>query len=322
MFSKIRSSTLRSSLIRYHFLSTTSSRNNKIPFDTQVFPFSRFEPCCPVSDVAPATNGFVPCQKHPLPNVLGRKIDMTMPMTGRSDTERHVVMCVGPNGREWERAKVETVVDGPVYASNQLYNEYLRSPAHRNNDIITEKDTLMTVCDRIPTSNNNNNNCDVMVFPEFVFYPSLDPAQLATSDVAKVLQTIWHNPSHPTLPVVAGQQPIKDENGDPVDTVVLVCTHERRDMRCGKIGPLIMDAFKKSIQKRHHSSRRILIYGTSHFGGHKFAGNVIIHQKGLGGHMYGNVRDCMVDDIVDRHIFNGKVIKELWRGQVTPPTLS
>lgn len=55
--------------------------------------------------------------------------------------------------------------------------------------------------------------------------------------------------------------------------------------------------------------------------GHKFAGNLIIHQRGLGGHMYGNVRQCHVADIVDRHIIHQKVIKEIWRGQVTPPQL-
>ena len=55
--------------------------------------------------------------------------------------------------------------------------------------------------------------------------------------------------------------------------------------------------------------------------GHKFAGNMIIHQKGLGGHMYGNVRQCHVSSIVDRHIINKKVIKELWRGAVTPPSI-
>lgn len=51
--------------------------------------------------------------------------------------------------------------------------------------------------------------------------------------------------------------------------------------------------------------------------GHKFAGNVIIHQRGLGGHIYGNVRACHVKDIIDRHVIHGKVIKELWRGLAT-----
>ncbi|CAO3589585.1 unnamed protein product [Absidia cylindrospora] len=228
-------------------------------------------------------------------------------------------------------SKVEAVVDGPVYASNQLHSQYLRSPAHRNSDAPpTDKDFLMTVCDRSPqdspatttTTTTTTASCDVMVFPEFVLYPQVDPSRLAESNVAQVLETLWKNPSSSTLPCVPNQTAIKDEEGHEVDAVVLVCTHERRDMRCGKIGPLIVDAFKKSLEHRlQNNNKKVLVYGTSHFGGHKFAGNVIIHQKGLGGHMYGNVRDCMVDNLVDRHILNGKIIKELWRGLVTPPSL-
>lgn len=56
--------------------------------------------------------------------------------------------------------------------------------------------------------------------------------------------------------------------------------------------------------------------------GHKFAGNLIIHQRGLGGHVYGNVRQCHVPAIVDRHIVHGKVIQEIWRGEVAPPPSS
>lgn len=304
---------LRPSLYQY---TTPSNSSNIIPFDTQPFPFDRFAPCCPATDVAPSTNGFVPCQKHPMPNVLGRKIDMTDKMTGRANTERHVVMCVGQDGREWERAKVEAVVDGSVYATNQLHSQYLRNNRHETS--VIDKDFLLTVCDRPPTTTTT---CDVMVFPEFVLYPQVVPAQLADSPVAHVFEALWKDPSNPYLPAVPDQTAIKNERGQEVDAVVLVCTHERRDMRCGKIGPLIVDAFKKSLDERLGDNNKVLVYGTSHFGGHKFAGNVIIHQKGLGGHMYGNVRDCMVDNIVDRHVINGKIIKELWRGLVTPPSL-
>jgi hypothetical protein len=32
--------------------------------------------------------------------------------------------------------------------------------------------------------------------------------------------------------------------------------------------------------------------------------------------MYGNIRACHVDTLIDRHIIDGKVIRELWRGVV------
>lgn len=32
--------------------------------------------------------------------------------------------------------------------------------------------------------------------------------------------------------------------------------------------------------------------------------------------MYGNIRACHVDTIIDRHIIDEKVIREIWRGPV------
>jgi (2Fe-2S) ferredoxin len=55
--------------------------------------------------------------------------------------------------------------------------------------------------------------------------------------------------------------------------------------------------------------------GCSHVGGHKFAGNLIVYGP-LGGHWYGRVKPCHAAAIVDTHIVQGRVIKELWRGRM------
>ncbi|CAO3623753.1 unnamed protein product [Cunninghamella blakesleeana] len=309
-----------------------------IPFDTEPFPFNRFEPCCPDTNTEKAENGFLPCQKHPIPKVLGRKIDMESDMKGSIQRDRHVVICVGQHGKEWERSKVEAVKDGSVYAINQLHNQYLHY--QKTNHLYSspsDKEMLMTICDResdIPSlsSSSSTNHFDIMVFPEFNLYSNINLHQLNLSssssssndknDFSKVLETLWDDPSNPHLPQVNGQTTMND-----IDAIVLVCTHERRDMRCGVIGPLLVDAFRQCLKEKNEKQldsslkKNVLVYGTSHFGGHKFAGNIIIHQKGLGGHMYGNVRECHVPSIIDRHIIHGKVIKELWRSQVTPPSL-
>lgn len=249
-------------------------------------------------------------------------------MKGNIQRDRHVVICVGQQGKEWERSKVEAVVDGSVYAINQLHNQYIhyQKANHLITSPPTDKEMLMTICDRDPISSST---FDVMVFPEFNFYSKVDLHQLKLSsssnsnnnnnDFSKVLETLWDNPSNPHLPQVSGQSTMDD-----IDAVILVCTHERRDMRCGVIGPLLVNAFRQSLKEKQQDQtfkKNVLVYGTSHFGGHKYAGNIIIHQKGLGGHMYGNVRECHVPSIIDRHIIHGKVIKELWRSQVTPPSL-
>ncbi|KAI9309194.1 Sucrase/ferredoxin-like-domain-containing protein [Cunninghamella echinulata] len=321
---------LKKASIRPISYSFNSNRHyTTIPFDTKPFPFNRFEPCCPDETTEKAENGFVPCQKHPIPKVLGRKIDMETDMKGSGiPKDRHMVICVGEQGIEWTRSKVEAVTDGSVYAINQLHHQYLHYQKTHHLPIPppTDREMLTTICDRPPTSSSSSSpsTCDVMIFPEFRLYTQIDYQQLnlsttkssSSTDFVKVLETLWNNPSSSQLPQVTKQTEMKD-----IDAVILVCTHERRDMRCGVLGPLLVNAFRNCLNDGALKNKNVLVYGTSHFGGHKYAGNVIIHQKGLGGHMYGNVRECHVPSIIDRHIIHGKVIKELWRSQVTPPSL-
>lgn len=94
---------------------------------------------------------------------------------------------------------------------------------------------------------------------------------------------------------------------------ILVCAHKLRDKRCGVVGPLLVDAFRQAAQARGLQDK-VFVYPVSHTGGHKFAGNVIIYP---GGHWYGRVTPCHVDGIMDKHVIEGKVIKDLWRGQIS-----
>ncbi|KAI8084355.1 Sucrase/ferredoxin-like-domain-containing protein [Gilbertella persicaria] len=292
-------STIKRQSIRFY--------STKIPFDTKPFPFSRFEPCCPATSHK-ADNGFVPCKQHPIPPVLGKKIDMTEPMTAASSL-RHIVGCVG-DGLEWTRSKVESVPGGIVQILMNAENDWLR----HNRPLHTENALLTTVTDR---PMEDHSLPDVLLFPEFKMIPHVETRHgvLPTdSTLYRVMDSIWRDPSQP-LDTIQDWQDIQ------ADTVVFVCTHGRRDLRCGRIGPLIIDEFNRIIQQKGLQDK-VQVWGTSHFGGHKFAGNLIIHQRGLGGHMYGNVRQCHVESIFDRHIMQGKVIKEIWRKQVTPPSLS
>ncbi|CAO3666852.1 unnamed protein product [Rhizopus stolonifer] len=273
-----------------------------VPFDNKPFRFTRFEPCCPDSANI-ASNGYVPCRTHPIPDVLGRKIEIEDPMTGPNGS-RHIVACIGPDALEWTRAKVEAHPGGIVQSINSYRNSWLRQNTTDQDD----RAILTTVADRPASSAQTT---DMIVFPEFKIYKNIRPDHL--DNLHPVFDTIWKDAS--------ANLPIETKNQDiTADAVILVCTHGRRDLRCGRIGPLIVEEFERVIQEKG-LSKKVEVWGTSHFGGHKFAGNLIIHQRGLGGHMYGNVRQCHVADIVDRHIIHQKVIKEIWRGQVTPPQL-
>ncbi|KAK6344237.1 hypothetical protein TWF696_007879 [Orbilia brochopaga] len=63
--------------------------------------------------------------------------------------------------------------------------------------------------------------------------------------------------------------------------VILTCSHGSRDMRCGILGPAIIKAFAEALEKQSPDNRIDAILGEiSHIGGHKYAGNVIIHLPG------------------------------------------
>ncbi|KAI8881913.1 hypothetical protein K501DRAFT_286146 [Backusella circina FSU 941] len=283
---------LRSLISSHRFYST-------IPFDTKPFPFQRFEPCCPATDYKEAPNGFVPCKKHPLPNVLGKKIEFQAPMT-RPNSKRHVMACVGPDAIEWTRAKVESI-PGLIQSFVKTRLDFLKLDTNEPDKVV-----MTTISDRPSEANSP----DVIFFPDFKIIRSVDTTLSKGTDIRKTMEQVWTDPS---LPIPADVKTAELEK----EAVILVCTHERRDMRCGRIGPLVIEEFKRVLKEKSLDDK-VEVWGVSHFGGHTFAGNVIIHQRQLGGQLYGNVRQCHVDAIVDRHIISKKVIKELWRGQVTP----
>ncbi|KAG1672296.1 hypothetical protein FOA52_004311 [Chlamydomonas sp. UWO 241] len=97
-------------------------------------------------------------------------------------------------------------------------------------------------------------------------------------------------------------------------SLVLVCAHKLRDKRCGVAAPLIMEELRAECTK-HGLGNQVAVMGCSHVGGHKFAGNLIVYGPG-GGHWYGRVKPCHAAAIVDTHIVQGRVIKELWRGRM------
>lgn len=219
-----------------------------IPFDKKPFPFSRFEPCCPDVSSKASENGFVPCQVHPMPAVLGQKIDLESDMIQREGV-RHIVPCVGYDALEWTRAKVESI-PGIIQTIMQTENSWLKT--HRPS---AEAMVLYTV-----SETPIHNKPDIMLFPEFKVIPSVDPLAIDTgSTLYSVLSHVWQNPTLP-LPPMDGLKELE------ADTVVLVCTHARRDMRCGKLGPLIVDEFNRVIEEKGLTGK-VKVWGTSHFGG-------------------------------------------------------
>jgi hypothetical protein len=143
---------------------------------------------------------------------------------------------------------------------------------------------------------------------------------------------------------------------DVKDTIVLVCGHGGRDMRCGVMGPALRQEFESQLPREGFQllrgpvdigdgRERALLGETtsqtkgsgstarvgliSHIGGHKFAGNVILYippgaksangkENSLAGCgiWYGRVEPKHVEGIVKETLLGGRVIEELFRGGI------
>ena len=129
-------------------------------------------------------------------------------------------------------------------------------------------------------------------------------------------------------------------NSKPIKSpVVLFCSHNSRDSRCGIMGPLLQREFEHVVTElkgdagETGSWRQMALSSLtaciSHIGGHKFAGNMIIYfprqleavapdhpliGKGI---WYGRVEPKHIEGIMRATIMEGQVIEELFRGGIT-----
>jgi len=147
----------------------------------------------------------------------------------------------------------------------------------------------------------------------------------------------------------------------PYDVVVLLCSHKKRDNKCGIAAPILEDALFKLLSARNwevhtdlepsnmshpsleslissstfdtaeerdarilerikedsvHDHKKALLIKTSHIGGHKFAGNLIICFPTGASVWYGRVSPKEISAVVEETIIGGKIISELLRAGV------
>ncbi|KAL4428267.1 hypothetical protein ABPG75_002356 [Micractinium tetrahymenae] len=103
---------------------------------------------------------------------------------------------------------------------------------------------------------------DALVFPAGVRLTGLPLEQLPAAVVAALAGE----------PVPQGQQ----VSG----TTLFVCCHARRDKRCGHIGPALAARLAELAAGRQGPGGAISVLKTSHIGGHKYAGNVLVYSRG------------------------------------------
>jgi len=138
---------------------------------------------------------------------------------------------------------------------------------------------------------------DILVFPDLVRYLGVQEGDFG----ALVEDHLLGNQVSDRIP----HRPVTGHH-------LLVCVHAARDVRCGVCGPPLVEGFISALEARGLENQ-VAVHRSSHVGGHKYAGNVLIYP---GGDWYGYVTPADVPRIVDRHILEGEVVWDLWRGRL------
>jgi (2Fe-2S) ferredoxin len=115
----------------------------------------------------------------------------------------------------------------------------------------------------------------VLLLPSFTFVDGVSPG-----DVRELIDCFIDAPTDQPATSRLTSRPCE------YDYVILLCSHKRRDARCGITAPLI----KKELE-RHLRPRGLYrdtdderpggagIFYVSHVGGHKFAANVLVYRR-------------------------------------------
>jgi hypothetical protein len=93
--------------------------------------------------------------------------------------------------------------------------------------------------------------------------------------------------------------------GVPVEhPVFIVCTHGKSDRCCAKYGRPLYDGLKGKIDPDW-------VWQSTHVGGDRFAGNVVVLPEGL---YFGRVGEADLDPLLDSY-FDGRIYLDLYRGR-------
>lgn len=102
----------------------------------------------------------------------------------------------------------------------------------------------------------------------------------------------------------------------PHDYLILLCSHRKRDARCGISAPIIKKEFERHLRPlglwRDHTDQReggASVVFINHVGGHKYSANCIIYRKKDGqGIWLARVAPKNVEGIVKKTILEGKLV--------------
>jgi len=240
-----------------------------------------------------------PCDFPKYPDSIMSKIDFTESMADSVSAHRfHFVILSGESySRWWTRVEEKNAFVARMQETHKKLKEADESVPHMLLHVIEAPTEGLTDEER-----ESKNVYDIMCFPDRVMYRKVKQTQIES-----LLCHVLQGQEQPEL-----QAPEKLNQ----KAFLFVCGHKLRDKRCGVAGPILKEELHKQIDERK-LTEEIDVHLISHVGGHKWAGNVIIYDGNrAAGQWYGRVMPKHAPLLIEQHIQQGEILKELWRGQM------
>ncbi len=139
---------------------------------------------------------------------------------------------------------------------------------------------------------------DVILYPDNVIY------HLESAQINKFVEQVLNNqPSSPN--------PELSNSPTSWNKLILICVHGNRDRRCGVQGLETFNELSVLTGSSSTSKRPVQVYGSTHLGGHEFAGTCVVYPES---HWYGYLSKVETEPFL-RAIEKGDVVQDLYRGK-------
>eukprot|EP01091_Cochliopodium_minus_P000823 TRINITY_DN1072_c0_g2_i1.p1 TRINITY_DN1072_c0_g2~~TRINITY_DN1072_c0_g2_i1.p1 ORF type:complete len:264 (-),score=80.22 TRINITY_DN1072_c0_g2_i1:124-915(-) len=194
-----------------------------------------------------------PCEKKILkvPQQILNQIDMERKLEGTSKNyDKHILLCTGKT--DWKGS-----------TSNNLNTNIFKSKLKIISQN-TNKSLLGSMCD---VEVNQEKLFDIIILPDNKKIVGIEEDDFEDSLISYL--------EHGKLPENSLSKIIELD----AKHTILICSHMSKDQRCGVIAPLLLQQFEIELKEKKFEEKVSLIQ-VSHFGGHKFAGNIICYPPG------------------------------------------
>ncbi|CAI7629900.1 unnamed protein product [Penicillium crustosum] len=230
------------------------------------------------------------------------KVETSGPLYGQiKEFHAHVLVATGQS--DWKEKHVENMTGSLMEAFDGAKSDHGRMMVSASNLTPPEQPT---------TDENSNKATTVLILPSFTYIDSV-----TQTDVPYLISRYIDHPTEQqnengTVSPTDGMSARPCE----LDYVILLCSHGRRDARCGITAPLIKRELERHLRplgldRDADDSRAggVGIFFVSHVGGHKFSANVLVYRKKDQQMIWlARVRPEHCEGIVKYTVLQGKVV--------------